>query len=74
MKLTRSPLSTSGDTLPDSTLLTVKEACERLRISSWSFYRLIHQRQLTSIRIGRRRFVSTSAIQEFINQHSEELG
>jgi excisionase family DNA binding protein len=47
-------------------LLTVAEACELLRISRWSFYRLIQQNQLRSVMIGRRRFVPHVEISRFV--------
>lgn len=49
-----------------SGLLTVPEACGRLRISRWSFYQLIHQRQIETLTIGRRRLVPTAEIDRFI--------
>jgi excisionase family DNA binding protein len=52
----------------DSTteLLTVAEACEALRISKWSLYRLIQQRKLTTITIGTRRLVPRQSVEEFV--------
>ncbi|WP_234817892.1 helix-turn-helix domain-containing protein [Mycolicibacterium sphagni] len=50
----------------DATLLTVPEACARLRISRWSFYELIHQNRLRTVTIGRRRFVSQPELNAFI--------
>lgn len=47
-------------------LLTVNEVCARLQISRWSFYRLIHQRQLNTISIGRRRFVPRAELHRFV--------
>ncbi|MCV7286736.1 helix-turn-helix domain-containing protein [Mycolicibacterium wolinskyi] len=47
-------------------LLTVPEACNQLRISRWSFYRLIHQRSLATVTIGRRRFVARAEIDRFV--------
>ena len=52
-------------------LLTVDEACRQLRISRWSFYRLIQQRQLATIQIGRRRLVPRKAVTAFIEQRLE---
>ncbi|MDO3645654.1 helix-turn-helix domain-containing protein [Nocardia mangyaensis] len=49
-----------------SELLTIPEACERLRLSRWSIYQLIHRRELTSIKIGRRRFISTAEVDRFV--------
>ncbi|MBP2322675.1 excisionase family DNA binding protein [Kibdelosporangium banguiense] len=56
-----------------SDLLTIDEAREKLRISRWSLYRLIQQRQIASIRIGRRRLVPNVAIDKFIKERSEEI-
>ena len=47
-------------------LLTVAEVCTRLRISRWTFYRLVHTRQLRTVKIGSARRVSTTAVAEFI--------
>ena len=47
-------------------LLTVTEACARLRISRWTFYRLVQTRQLRTIKIGSARRVPAAAITEFV--------
>lgn len=73
MVATNIPLSPQGGENQETELLTVKEACEALRISAWTFYRLVRQRQISTIRIGRRRFVPVMAIRKFIQQRSEEL-
>jgi excisionase family DNA binding protein len=49
-----------------STLLTVPEACARLRISRWSLYQLIHQHRLVTVTIGRRRLVPGVEIERFV--------
>jgi excisionase family DNA binding protein len=49
-----------------SALLTVPEACERLRISRWSLYRLIQQQDLRTVTIGRRRFVARDELERFV--------
>lgn len=61
-------LNTTVDPQPPavSSLLTVPEACGRLRISRWSFYQLIRQGQIETLTIGRRRLVPTSEIDRFI--------
>jgi excisionase family DNA binding protein len=56
----------------ETILLTIDEACRRLRISRWSLYQLIQRRQLATIHIGRRRLVPERAIQAFIERHLEE--
>ncbi|WP_425298280.1 helix-turn-helix domain-containing protein [Nocardia abscessus] len=53
-----------------SDLLTVTEAHTRLRISKWSIYKLIHQRELDTIKIGARRFVPNSEIEHFLRKLS----
>jgi excisionase family DNA binding protein len=47
-------------------LLTVTEACGRLRISRWSLYELIHQQRLHTVTIGRRRFVARDELNRFV--------
>ncbi|MBN7505258.1 MULTISPECIES: helix-turn-helix domain-containing protein [Mycobacteriaceae] len=50
----------------NQSLFTVTEACTQLRISRWSFYRLMHQRQINTVSIGRRRFVSHAEVRRFV--------
>jgi excisionase family DNA binding protein len=47
-------------------LLTVTEVCARLRISRWTFYRLVQTRQLKTIKIGSARRVPATAISQLI--------
>lgn len=49
-------------------LLTVPEACAALRISRWTFYELVRRQQLQTLRIGTRRLVPGSAIDELIDR------
>ncbi|WP_100480008.1 helix-turn-helix domain-containing protein [Mycobacteroides abscessus] len=51
-----------------SNLLTVPEACGQLRISRWSFYQLIHQHQIATLTIGRRRLVPATEIDRFVRE------
>jgi excisionase family DNA binding protein len=53
-------------------LLTVGEACQQLRISRWSLYRLIQRRQLKTIKIGNRRLIAVAAVNHLIEQLQEE--
>lgn len=52
-------------------LLTVDEACARLRVSRWSLYNLIRSGELPSFTIGRSRRISEDALATFISDRSE---
>jgi excisionase family DNA binding protein len=47
-------------------LLTIREACDRLKLSRASLYRLIQSGQLPSVRIGRSRRVVSEDLDRFI--------
>jgi excisionase family DNA binding protein len=49
-------------------LLTVAETCDLLRISRWTFYRLVQSGQLQSVTIGRSRRITRRALQRYIAQ------
>lgn len=55
---------------PKSTpmLLTVPEACSRLRVSRWTLYQLIRSGQLDTIKIGSSRRVPVTAIGELVDR------
>jgi excisionase family DNA binding protein len=64
--------TTERSASPDTPkLLTVTETCETLRISRWMFYRLVHQRRLQTIKIGKRRLVTTAALVRYLDEVSE---
>jgi excisionase family DNA binding protein len=65
---------TVGTTQLTSTpvLLTVPEACSQLHISRWMLYRLIHTRQLTTIKLGRRRLIPQASITDLIERLTQE--
>lgn len=46
----------------DTEMLTVEEVARRLRVSRWTVYKLIKERQLVSGKLGRSRRVPLSAI------------
>lgn len=56
-------------------LLTVPEVCARLRISRWSFYKLLQSRQLETVKIGSRRLVPVGALPRLLQrlQQDEEI-
>lgn len=67
--LNRPTTATASSQPPlSSGLLTVTEACGRLRISRWSFYQLIHRRQIETLTIGRRRLVPSTEIERFVRE------
>lgn len=53
-------------------LLTVPEACARLRISRWSFYRLMNEGSVETIRLGSRRLVPAAGLVRLIERLAEE--
>lgn len=64
---------TPSPTVTDLRLLTVLETCAALRVSRWTVYRLIQQKQLRTIKIGSRRLVPVDAVAEFIRERGAEM-
>ncbi|AGB22130.1 DNA-binding protein, excisionase family [Mycobacterium sp. JS623] len=73
-QLSAAVLAASSTVGSESNLLTVPEACAQLRISRWSFYRLIQQQRLTTVTIGRRRLVPQAELERFVSILSETGG
>lgn len=61
-------------TLPTGGMLTVSEACQYLRVSKWTLYRLIQNNKLKTVKIGSRRLIRMQTIVEFIDQLEAMLG
>jgi excisionase family DNA binding protein len=55
------------------TLLTAKEAGERLRISESTVYRLLRGRQLKGVKIGRLLRFTEEELRNFIERHREQI-
>lgn len=55
----------------DKLLYTVPEVMERLQISRWMVYELIHRRELASVTVGRCRRVSARALNEYLARLEE---
>ena len=55
-------------------LLNINQACERLNLGRWSVYKLINQNRLKTVKIGKRRLVTMSAIRAFIETLEVEGG
>ena len=47
-------------------VLTVEEACQYLRISKWTLYRLIQRNELTTMKIGKHRRIRRESLEEFV--------
>lgn len=50
----------------DTQLLTVRETYERLRISKWKLYDLIHTHKVEAIKIGRRTLIPLRSVETYI--------
>jgi excisionase family DNA binding protein len=67
------PLNTQSAILPvaPKLLLTVDEAAEALSLGRTYVYHLVMSNQITSVKLGRKRRIPVSALQEFISQQIE---
>lgn len=50
------------------TLLTIPETAKRLRVSTWTVYQLIRNKELKTLTIASRRFVASDDMEKFINE------
>jgi excisionase family DNA binding protein len=57
-----------------SAMLTVDEACQYLRISKWTLYRLIQGNKVKTIKIGSRRLIRRQSVLDFVEQLEQEAG
>ncbi len=58
---------------PAEVYLTVQEVADRLQISRWKVYDLIHSRELASFLVGRRRRVPASAVADMVARLLDEV-
>lgn len=58
--------------MPSSQLLSIPEVCERLRISRSHLYDLFAEGELPWVRIGRRRCVPESSLNDYVQAHLEQ--
>ena len=56
-----------------SAVLTVPEAAELLKTSSWTIYKLLRERQLGSIQVGARRLIPLTDFQAFIESRRQPI-
>lgn len=64
-------MNTTNNIEDEHALLTLEEARSRLRISLWSLRRLVDDGSLATVDIGRRRFIRTADIDEFVTGRAE---
>ena len=63
----RAPLEKPKPSSPLTTaLLTIDEARAALRVSKWTVYRLVNDRQLDTLKIGSRRLIPLHAVETYI--------
>ena len=55
-------------------MLTVDEACESLRISKWTLYRLIHEKRIKTGKLGTRRLIPAASIADLVAEILEAEG
>lgn len=55
-------------------LMTIQEASDALQISRWQLYQLINNRRLSTVKIGRRRFVVPEDLHALIDELRQEGG
>ncbi len=53
-------------------LLTMKELQETLNVSDWTVKRLVRENKLPTLTIGRRRYVTPQAVEDFIDNRVAE--
>ena len=55
-------------------LLTVDEACDQLRIGRSLLLQKLYANEIPSVRVGRRRLVPTSGLEEYVERLQAEQG
>lgn len=56
-------------TQPNKLLLTVEEAAESLSLGRTFVYALVMRREILSVKVGRKRRIPVSALEEFVARH-----
>ncbi len=51
----------------ENTLLSIPEACEKLRIGKTRLYEILNAGQIKAVRMGKRTLIPVAAIDDFIN-------
>ncbi|GHU07433.1 hypothetical protein FACS189431_1990 [Alphaproteobacteria bacterium] len=60
--------ASGGVEMADVTLLTIKQAEALLKISNWGLYQLIRDNVIPTVKIGGRRLLRLSTLQNYINK------
>ncbi|MFF0624711.1 helix-turn-helix domain-containing protein [Streptomyces sp. NPDC004296] len=55
-----------------TSLLTVDQVADRLRVSRWTVYNLIRSRELASLTVGRCRRITEAAVDAYISLRTEQ--
>jgi excisionase family DNA binding protein len=55
-------------------VLTAREACDYLRISKWTLYRLIGAGQIKTMKISNRRLIRRQSLEAYMEEKEAELG
>lgn len=67
-------MSTGAPAEQYETLLTISEVANVLRVSKMTIYRLVHDGQLPSMRIGKSLRVPVSALDAYLSQAADPRG
>ena len=54
-------------------LLTVDEACELLRVSRWTVYKLIKERELVSVKVRSGRRIVRESVKAYVKSRIEAV-
>lgn len=52
-------------------LVTINEACERLQLGRSTVYDLLRSGDLPSVKVGRRRLIAASALEQYVERLTE---
>ncbi|MFN3196134.1 MAG: helix-turn-helix domain-containing protein [Chlorobiota bacterium] len=67
---TPNPVIEEQESDKGSGLLTIKEACEYLRVSQPTLHALMNKNNLDFIKVNRRTFIKKTAIEEFLERNT----
>lgn len=59
---------------PDTTLLTVAEVADTMRVSRMTVYRMVHSGELPAIRFGRSYRIPAVAVEDLLRRPAADVG